>query len=62
GLGLLLAAELADRPAAEVTADALRLGLVVNAVTATAVRLAPPLLVSEAEVDEALDILAKVLR
>ena len=62
GLGLLLAAELVERPAAEVTAEALKLGLVVNAVTPTAVRLAPPLLVSEAEVDEALDILAKVLR
>ncbi|MBW3546721.1 MAG: acetylornithine transaminase [Actinobacteria bacterium] len=62
GLGLLLAAELVERPAAEVTAEALKLGLVVNAVTPTAVRLAPPLLVSQAEVDEALDILAKVLR
>ena len=62
GLGLLLAAELVERPAAEVTAGALELGLVVNAVTSTAVRLAPPLLVSEAEVDEALEILAEVLR
>ncbi len=62
GLGLLLAAELVERPAAEVTAGALERGLVVNAVTSTAVRLAPPLLVSEAEVDEALEILAEVLR
>ena len=62
GLGLLLAAELVERPAAEVTAGALELGLVVNAVTSTAVRLAPPLLVSEAEVDEAVAILAEVLR
>ena len=62
GLGLLLAAELVERSAAEVTAGALELGLVVNAVTSTAVRLAPPLLVSEAEVDEALEILAEVLR
>ncbi|HEV2767097.1 MAG TPA: acetylornithine transaminase [Acidimicrobiales bacterium] len=62
GLGLLLAAELVERPAAEVTAGALERGLVVNAVTSTAVRLAPPLLVSEAEVDEAVGILAEVLR
>jgi acetylornithine/N-succinyldiaminopimelate aminotransferase len=62
GMGLLLAAQLADRPAGEVTAEALEAGLVVNAVTADAVRLAPPLLVSDDEVDEAVAILAEVLR
>jgi acetylornithine/N-succinyldiaminopimelate aminotransferase len=62
GMGLLLAAQLADRPAGEVTAEALELGLVVNAVTPDAVRLAPPLLVSDDEVDEAVAILAEVLR
>ncbi len=54
GLGLLLAAELEDgKPAGPVAANALSAGLVVNAVTPTAIRLAPSLLVSEAEVDEA---------
>ena len=62
GLGLLLAAELTDASARHVTAEALARGLVVNAVTATAVRLAPPLLVSDSEVDEALAILGEVLR
>jgi predicted acetylornithine/succinylornithine family transaminase len=61
GLGLLLAAELAGPHARPVTDDALDRGLVVNAVTPTAIRLAPPLLVSDAEVDDALSILADVL-
>ncbi|HVL04299.1 MAG TPA: acetylornithine transaminase [Acidimicrobiales bacterium] len=61
GLGLLLAAELDGPHARRVTDDALDRGLVVNAVTPTAVRLAPPLLVSGAEIDEALSILAEVL-
>jgi acetylornithine/N-succinyldiaminopimelate aminotransferase len=61
GLGLLLAAEL-ERPAAkEAAAEALEAGLVVNAVTASAVRLAPSLLVTGDEIDEAVTILGKVL-
>ena len=59
GTGLLLAAELdSGLAAAEVNTAALRAGLVVNAVTATALRLAPPLNVSVAEIDEAVAILA----
>ena len=37
-------------------------GLVVNAVTPTALRLAPPITVTDAEIDEALAILVDVLR
>jgi predicted acetylornithine/succinylornithine family transaminase len=67
GLGLLIAVELeaADGGAldAKAVADAaLAAGLVVNAVTASALRLAPPLTVSEAEIDEAVAILANVLQ
>ncbi len=62
GLGLLLAAELTSMPAPEVAAAALDAGLLVNAVTPTAIRLAPSLLVSDAEIDEAVSILASVLR
>jgi acetylornithine/N-succinyldiaminopimelate aminotransferase len=62
GRGLLLAAELAPGIAA---ADACRAlldaGLVVNNVTPTALRLAPPLLVSDDEIDEAVSIAAAVL-
>ncbi len=61
GRGLLLAAELDGRPSKEVAAAALDRGLVVNAVTPTAIRLAPSLLVTDAEIDEALAVLEKVL-
>jgi acetylornithine/succinyldiaminopimelate/putrescine aminotransferase len=61
GQGLLLAAVLAGPRAAAVTAAALDAGLVVNAVTPDAVRLAPPLLVTPAEIDEAVAILGKVI-
>jgi acetylornithine/N-succinyldiaminopimelate aminotransferase len=57
GKGLLLAAGF-DRDIAErVTLDCLANGLIVNNVRPNAVRLAPPLTVSEAEVDEAVSIL-----
>jgi acetylornithine/N-succinyldiaminopimelate aminotransferase len=61
GLGLWFALELgpgARVGAREVAAAALAKGLVVNPVTATAVRLAPPLVVSEAEVDQAVALLS----
>ncbi|MCB9371339.1 MAG: acetylornithine transaminase [Microthrixaceae bacterium] len=61
GLGLLLAAELDGRDARQVAADCLAAGLVVNGVTPTAVRLAPPLLLSDDEIDEAVAILSEVL-
>jgi len=61
GRGLLLAAELAGRPAKDVAADALARGLVVNAVTPTAIRLAPSLLVTDEEIDEAVAVLTLVL-
>jgi predicted acetylornithine/succinylornithine family transaminase len=61
GWGLLLAAELDERDSKEVTSTCLHRGLVVNNVTPTAIRLAPPLTVSEAEIDEAVSILKEVL-
>ena len=52
GRGLLLAAELAPGiDAAAVARACLERGLVVNAVTPTALRFAPPLLVTDAEID-----------
>jgi acetylornithine/N-succinyldiaminopimelate aminotransferase len=62
GPGLLIAAELVpglDAPA--VARSCLDAGLVVNAVTPTALRLAPSLLVTDAELDEAVAILRRVL-
>jgi predicted acetylornithine/succinylornithine family transaminase len=61
GLGLLVAAELEGRDSKDVAAACLERGLVVNNITPTALRLAPPLTVSDAEIDEALAILAEVL-
>lgn len=62
GLGLLLAVELVPGlVAGDVAAAALEAGLVLNAVTASALRLAPSLLVSDHEIDEAVAILTGVL-
>jgi predicted acetylornithine/succinylornithine family transaminase len=63
GLGLLLAAELEEgKDAKAVATAALHAGLVVNPVTPTAIRLAPSLLVTPFEVDQAVAILAEVLK
>ncbi len=62
GAGLLLAAELVDgRDAKAVHAGLMDRGLVTNAVTATALRFAPPLTVSTAEIDEAVAMVAAEL-
>jgi predicted acetylornithine/succinylornithine family transaminase len=61
GAGLLLAARLSGDTAKDVTARALAGGLLVNAVRPDSVRVAPPLLVTDAEIDEALSILGEAL-
>jgi predicted acetylornithine/succinylornithine family transaminase len=62
GLGLLLAAELAPGvDAKDVAQRCLDAGLLVNAVTPTALRFAPPLLVADDEIDAAVAIVATVL-
>ncbi|HUF84603.1 MAG TPA: acetylornithine transaminase [Acidimicrobiia bacterium] len=62
GAGLLLAAELTEgRDAKAVEAACRDRGLIVNAITPTALRLAPPLLVGDDEIDAAVEILAAVL-
>ncbi|MFA5882290.1 MAG: acetylornithine transaminase [Acidimicrobiia bacterium] len=62
GAGLLIAAELTPGIDAKAVADeCLARGLVLNAVTPTALRLAPPLLVTDAEIAEAVELLAGVL-
>ena len=63
GAGLLLAAELKpELDAKKVTSQLLDHGLVVNGVTSHALRLAPPLTVSSAEIDEAISIIKDVLQ
>jgi len=66
GLGLLLAAELGEdalrgRTAGEVAGACLDAGLVVNGVTPTSIRFAPPLTVSSTELAEGVALLAGVL-
>ena len=63
GRGLLLAAELTDGTDAKVVYnELLEHGLVTNAVTPTSLRFAPPLTVTEGELDEAIAIIAAVLQ
>ena len=58
GLGLLVAAELVDGTDAKAVAQqCMDDGLIVNAVTSSALRLAPSLLVTDDEIDEAIHIL-----
>ncbi|HLM65297.1 MAG TPA: acetylornithine transaminase [Acidimicrobiales bacterium] len=61
GLGLLLAVELDGRDAREVNAALLDAGLVANAVTPTALRFAPSLLITDDEIHHAVEVVAKVL-
>jgi predicted acetylornithine/succinylornithine family transaminase len=63
GEGLLMAAELAEgRDAGAVALACLEAGLVVNAVTPTALRFAPSLLVTDDEIYEAVAVLTEVLK
>ena len=62
GRGLMVAAGLADGiDAAEVGARALELGLVVSVTDPASVRMLPPLIVDEAEIDEAVKIFGRAL-
>lgn len=61
GLGLLLAVELDGLNAPAVAADCMAAGLVVNGVTASALRLAPPLIIEDAHIAEAVSKLGMVL-
>jgi acetylornithine aminotransferase len=61
GLGLLLAVELAGGDSAGVAARLLDAGVLVNAVTPTALRLCPPLCLSTGDADRAVAALAAVL-
>jgi acetylornithine/N-succinyldiaminopimelate aminotransferase len=58
GMGLLLGVELAAGNAKDVHAHLMSTGLVTNAVTPTALRLAPPITVSRAEIEEAVAMIA----
>ncbi|HJR26235.1 MAG TPA: acetylornithine transaminase [Acidimicrobiales bacterium] len=61
GMGLLLGIELEGHDTKAVAARLLELGAIVNAITPTALRLAPSLLIADDEIDLAVDLLAKAL-
>jgi len=61
GLGLLRALLLSEDAAPRVVAKARELGLLVNAIGDRVVRLAPPLTVSDEEIDRAAEILARAV-
>jgi len=61
GEGLLLAAVLVNDFAGPACAEALQGGLVINAPRANVLRFAPSLLVSDAEIDQALGVLSRIL-
>ncbi len=61
GRGLMVAVQLSRDVAPEVTARCLERGLLVNAVRPNAIRLLPPLIVTDDEIDRACEILAAAL-
>jgi acetylornithine/N-succinyldiaminopimelate aminotransferase len=66
GQGLLLALELsptalAGRTAKDIATACLDRGLIVNGVTPTAIRLAPPYIVTKQQIDEAIDIISDAI-
>ena len=61
GRGLMLAVELAGERAQEVVSGCLERGVIVNNVTPTAVRVLPPLVLTEEEAAWGMDVLEGVL-
>ena len=61
GIGLLQALELA-RPCAPVVRECMGKGLLINCTAENVLRFMPPLIVQETDIDQAVDILAEVLK
>lgn len=61
GQGLLIGVGLTKPVAREISADALERGLILNAPNDSSLRIAPPLIVTDAEIDQFLSILATCL-
>ena len=61
GRGLLLGIALTEPVATQVTAAAMRAGLIVNAANDSTIRMAPPLIIGDAEIDEFADKISRAL-
>ncbi len=61
GRGLLIGVALAEPVATAVAAEAMRAGLIVNAANDSTIRLAPPLIIGDAEIDEFADRFSRAL-
>lgn len=61
GKGLLIAFDLPNESGKEVVAECLRNGLIINSPKPSTVRLMPPLIVTEADIDYMIEILSNVL-
>lgn len=62
GKGLLVAFDLAADKGSEVVSESLKAGLILNSPQPATIRLMPPLIVTEKEIDEMIHILSTVLR
>ena len=61
GRGLLLGIGLSQPVAKQIAAEAMRRGLIVNAPNSSSIRLAPPLIVGDAEIDEFITLFGQTL-
>lgn len=61
GRGLLIGIALTEPLATQVTAAAMRAGLIVNAANDSTIRMAPPLIIGDAEIDEFADKISRAL-
>ena len=59
GKGLMIAIEL-TKPCAEIVADALERGILINCTSNNVIRLVPPLVISKAELDEVISVLREI--
>jgi acetylornithine/N-succinyldiaminopimelate aminotransferase len=61
GKGLMIAIEL-TKPCAEIVADALERGILINCTSNNVIRLVPPLVISKGEIDEVISVLREIIK
>ena len=61
GKGLMIAIEL-TKPCADIVADALERGILINCTSNNVIRLVPPLVISKAELDEVISVLREIIK